>query len=218
RSSSGIPLDRSGTPRLDQVFMAPNPFQGGAMKTLLSTAALAALISAPVLAQTATPPAAQTAPSTQSSQHPGSPPAKPEIMSSDQIKWQAGPHALPPGAQMVVLYGNPQHKGSPFGLRLKMPDNYRLAAHSHPTDENITVVSGTFNAGMGDKLDEKKAQALAPGAFAHMPANHNHYAWTKGETVVEMHALGPFEITYVDPNDDPRRQQAQATKDKKQEK
>jgi uncharacterized RmlC-like cupin family protein len=60
---------------------------------------------------------------------------------------------------------------------LKVPAGYKVPPHTHPNDENITVISGTFNIGMGDKLDEKKGDALKAGGFAHAPKGVQHYAW-----------------------------------------
>ena len=80
-----------------------------------------------------------------------------------------------------------------------MPAGYKIPAHNHPTTEYVTVVSGAFNIGMGDKLDEQKGVALKPGGFAEAAAKMNHYAWTSGETVVQVHGQGPFAITYVNP-------------------
>ena len=84
-----------------------------------------------------------------------------------------------------------------------MPANYKVAAHNHPTTEYVTVLSGDFHVGMGDKLDAQKGQLLRAGGFAEAPAKMNHYAWVTSETVVQVHGNGPFAITYVDPADDP---------------
>ena len=84
---------------------------------------------------------------------------------------------------IAVLAGDPSKDG-PYVLRLKMPANYRIPAHHHPTTENVTVVSGSFHAGMGDKLHVDKGQAFEPGGFVSMPAGMNHFAWATAETIV----------------------------------
>lgn len=117
-------------------------------------------------------------------------------------KYGPVPPSFPPGAQVAVLSGNPFGAGD-YVLRLKMPAGYQIPAHNHPTVENVTVISGQFHAGMGDKLDKAKSMTFQPGGFAALPANMNHFAWTSGETVVQVHGTGPFAITYVDPKDDP---------------
>ena len=101
-----------------------------------------------------------------------------------------------------VLAGNPAKEG-PFVMRLKVPSGYKVPAHTHPADENVTVLSGTLNIGMGDKLDPKKGQQLHAGGFAEAPAKMNHYAWTTNGAIVQVHGQGPFAMTYVNPADDP---------------
>jgi anti-sigma factor ChrR (cupin superfamily) len=118
------------------------------------------------------------------------------------IEWGAAPPQLPKGAQMAVLSGDPSRTG-PYVVRAKMPGGYQIPAHSHPTTENVTVISGTLNIGMGDKLDKKHGQALKSGGFLSMPPKMNHYAWTSGATVIQVHGEGPFAIDYVNPADDP---------------
>jgi quercetin dioxygenase-like cupin family protein len=118
------------------------------------------------------------------------------------IKWGDGPPNAPHGTKLAVLAGDPSKPGL-FVIRFKFPANSKIPAHSHPTDEYISVVSGAFLVGVGDKLDPKKTTALPPGGFITAPAKVNHYAITKKETVVQITGTGPFEMTYVNPTDDP---------------
>jgi uncharacterized RmlC-like cupin family protein len=120
----------------------------------------------------------------------------------DGLTWGAAPPVLPKGAQIAVLSGDPSKEGL-YVLRLKMPANYKIPAHNHPTTEYVTVISGNFHIGMGDKLDAKKGVELRAGGFGEAPAHMNHYAWASDETVVQVHGQGPFAITYVNPADDP---------------
>jgi quercetin dioxygenase-like cupin family protein len=122
----------------------------------------------------------------------------------DQLEWGPPPPALPPGAQAAVISGDPTKAGL-FTIRAKFPDGYTVPPHQHPTDEHVTVLSGTFMAGLGDKLDPASMHALPAGAFVKMPRRTNHYVRAKGETVIQVHGMGPFELTYVNPNDDPRK-------------
>ena len=126
------------------------------------------------------------------------------VISPDNLKWAAAPPAFPKGAQIAVLSGDPSKEGL-YVVRLKVPAGYKVPAHTHPNDENITVVSGTFNFGMGDKLDEKKGDALKPGGFAHAPKGMQHYAWFTEDSIVQLHGMGPQSIIYVNPADDPRK-------------
>ena len=120
----------------------------------------------------------------------------------DDLHWQAGPPALPAGAQTTLLEGDPT-KAGPFTVRLKTPAGYQIPAHWHPADEHVTVLSGTIYMGMGDKLDKAGGKALPAGSFAVMPAKMHHYAWTDEETVLQLHGMGPWGIRYVNPADNP---------------
>lgn len=119
------------------------------------------------------------------------------------VKWQEGPPSLPKGAKVALLEGDPSKEGA-FVLRVKMPDGYRIAPHTHPKDERLTVLSGTLYLGMGGKFDEKAAKALPAGSYARMPAGMKHFGWVKGETVLQLNGVGPWVINYVNPDDDPR--------------
>jgi quercetin dioxygenase-like cupin family protein len=119
-----------------------------------------------------------------------------------ELKWGPAPAVFPAGAQMAVLQGNPGGTGL-FTVRLRMPNGYRIAPHTHPTDEHVTVVSGTFRVGMGKTFAEKGMMAVHAGGFVTAPASQPHFAVARGETVVQVHAIGPFAMTYVNPADTP---------------
>jgi quercetin dioxygenase-like cupin family protein len=119
------------------------------------------------------------------------------------LKWSAGPPGLPPGAQFAVLAGDPSKQGA-YVLRAKMPAGYKVPPHTHPTDENVTVISGTFHIGMGDKFDAKKGETVKAAGFVHVGKDMQHYAWVSAPTVIQVHGMGPFEIKYINPADDPR--------------
>jgi quercetin dioxygenase-like cupin family protein len=137
--------------------------------------------------------------------------AKHVLMPVDQLKWGPAPPALPAGAQVAVLDGDPTKPGA-FVLRVKFPDGYTVPPHWHPTIENLVVLGGTLMVGMGDKLDKASMQTLTVGGYSKMPARMNHYVITKGETTIQVHGVGPFEVTYVNPADDPRKKTTTATK------
>jgi len=136
------------------------------------------------------------------------------VVTPDKIQWGAAPAVFPSGAQMAVLAGDPGKPG-PFTVRLKVPDGYRVMPHWHPTAENVTVLSGEFHVGMGNKFDESSMQALPAHSLAVVPPHHNHYAMAKGETEVQVSAVGPFKLTYVNPADDPSKGQATPAAKKK---
>src|SRR5262245_15959517 len=118
------------------------------------------------------------------------------------IKWGDPPPFVPKGAKVAVLYGDPAKEGL-FVIRVRLPANYRIAAHSHPTDEIVTVLSGTLLVGMGDKLAPASAMPFPVGSLVVAPANTNHFVLTKQPTVIEVSAIGPLAFTYVNPADDP---------------
>ncbi len=127
------------------------------------------------------------------------------VVLPDAVKWGPAPPSLPPGAQAVVLAGNPG-AAAPFILRLKLPSGYTIPPHRHPTDEMVTVISGAVNVGAGEKLDRSAAQKLPPAGFVNLPAGMAHFAWVNAETVLQVNATGPFEVNYVNAADDPRKQ------------
>jgi quercetin dioxygenase-like cupin family protein len=131
-----------------------------------------------------------------------SPGAKPATLS-----WGPAPAVFPAGAQMAVVSGDPG-KEVPFVVRLRMPAGYRIQPHSHPTDETVEVIEGTFLYGMGDHFDLSKTKTMKVGDKGTLPANMHHFATAKGPTVVSVSAMGPFAMTYVNPADDPQNQVA----------
>lgn len=130
-----------------------------------------------------------------------------KLFSLDAIEWKDGPASLPKGAQIAVLEGNPNAEG-PFVFRVKLPSGYRIAPHTHPKTERVTVVSGTFNIGMGAKFDKEKTTPMPAGTYGFWEAGMKHFVFAKGETVVQFHGMGPWSIEYVDPSDDPRNQKS----------
>ena len=124
------------------------------------------------------------------------------MITPSELKWSDVP-SLPPGAKIAVIEG-PMSEAVPFTVRLRFPANYKIPAHWHPAVERVTVLSGTFHMGVGDKLDPQNATPLTPGSIAIMQPKTNHFAWTKDETVVQLNGVGPWGITYVNPDDDSR--------------
>ena len=129
---------------------------------------------------------------------------EPQLHTPDSLKWEDGPKSLPPGARIAVLEGDPTRPG-PFVFRVKVPDGYRIPPHMHPKPERVTVISGSFHLGMGDKFDPRHATPLPAGTYGTWPAGMKHFVWVEGETVVQFHGDGPWQIEYVNPRDDPRR-------------
>jgi quercetin dioxygenase-like cupin family protein len=126
-----------------------------------------------------------------------------KIVTPQEIKWGPAPPSIPPGAQAAVLYGDPGKEGM-FSLRLKLPKDYAIPPHTHPKPEVVTVISGTFRLGMGEKADKSKAQALPAGSFFALSPGMAHFASADEETVIQLNSTGPWSLTYVNPKDDPR--------------
>jgi mannose-6-phosphate isomerase-like protein (cupin superfamily) len=121
----------------------------------------------------------------------------------DQVKWGPAPPFIPAGAQIAVLEGDPMASSGDFTIRLKMPDGYRVAPHTHPHRENVTVLSGTLKVGMGDKFDDSKMMSFGAGSFAYLDPSVHHYAAASGETVIQIHGMSPAKFNYINPGDDP---------------
>ncbi len=121
----------------------------------------------------------------------------------DQITWGPPPPFVAAGSQIAVLEGDPSASSGDFTIRLKMPDGYKIAPHWHPKRENVTVVSGSFKVGMGDKFDAGKMMVFPSGSFAYLDPDMHHYAMAVGDTVVQVHGQSPLQFNYVNPADDP---------------
>jgi quercetin dioxygenase-like cupin family protein len=125
------------------------------------------------------------------------------LLTPDDVKWGPAPPSVPPGAFVAVLDGDPT-KAGPFTIRLKLPDGYKVAPHWHPTDEHLTVIQGTFRAGMGDAATEAGYKDFPPGSFITMPKQMHHFASAKGEMIVQVQSEGPFVVNYVNAADVPK--------------
>jgi quercetin dioxygenase-like cupin family protein len=118
------------------------------------------------------------------------------------IKWGDPPPVFEKGAGFAVISGDPSKAGL-YAVRLKLPAGYKIMPHWHPTDEHVTVISGSFSAGMGEKWDQAAMMTLPAGGYAVMPAEVRHYAMAATDAIVQVDGMGPFALTYVNPADDP---------------
>lgn len=126
------------------------------------------------------------------------------VVKPGDLKWGDAPPGLPPGGKMAVLNGDPTQAGA-FTVRLKAPSGYKVMPHTHPTVERLTVISGSFKIGMGEKFDEASMQQMSAGSYIVLPPNMAHFAKGAGkDSVVQIDSEGPFQINYVNPTDDPR--------------
>jgi hypothetical protein len=126
------------------------------------------------------------------------------VINPGSVKWGDAPPSLPKGAKLAVLYGDPS-KAGPFCIRLMAPAGYKIPPHWHSQAEALTVISGTFYLGMGDKMDATAAQPLKAGGFHYLPPKEHHFAFSKASSVVQVNGEGPFDITYINAADDPQK-------------
>jgi hypothetical protein len=125
--------------------------------------------------------------------------SKPIILQQDEIKFHPAP-GLPAGAEIANIRGDIK-KAEPYTLRLKLPDCYVIPPHWHTNDEEVTVLSGTFNVGFGDKIDKSKSTALTVGGFQLVPGKAPHYVWSQGTSIVQLDGMGPRDTVFVDPKE-----------------
>jgi quercetin dioxygenase-like cupin family protein len=120
-----------------------------------------------------------------------------KIVHYGELKWTP----IIKGCDLAAVSGDSNAEGAPFVLRIRCADGTRVPAHWHPTDENLTVLKGTFLVGMGETYDENKLQTMNVGNFILMPKEMRHFAMNKGEVIVQIHGTGPFKVNWVNPAD-----------------
>lgn len=121
------------------------------------------------------------------------------------LQWTPAP-SVGPGAMIAVIEGDLK-TAEPFTFRLTVPANSTIGVHTHPVTERVTVISGTFYFGIGDKADPAQAKAYGPGDTLIIPPGVAMYAVNGDEeTVLQLHGTGPWGLSYLDPADDPRNQ------------
>jgi quercetin dioxygenase-like cupin family protein len=128
---------------------------------------------------------------------------RPHMVTPEKLTWTDAP-AVAPGAKIAVIEG-PLNKAVPFTFRLKVPANSKIAPHTHPAFERVTVLEGTFYFAHGETYVKTKTTALGPGSVAIMPPNTPMFGYTKEDTVIQLHGIGPWGLTYLNPTDDPRK-------------
>ncbi|HKX29196.1 MAG TPA: cupin domain-containing protein [Blastocatellia bacterium] len=130
-----------------------------------------------------------------------------QTITPDAIQWTP----TQSGSEIAVLSGNPAQEGAPFVLRIKLRNGLKVPPHWHPIDEHLTVISGRFHIGTGEKFDQAAAQTLPAGSYLMMPREMRHFAWAEGETIIQLHGVGPFKTIWVNPADDPNKKTGATT-------
>jgi quercetin dioxygenase-like cupin family protein len=121
---------------------------------------------------------------------------------SKDLKWGDTPTL--PGAKLAVIEG-PLNQAVPFTMRIRFPANYRIPPHFHSAIEHVIVISGEFAMGVGEKFDAAKLSALKAGDVGIMQPNTAHFTATTVPTEIQVHGVGPWTLTFVNPADDPRK-------------
>jgi len=129
----------------------------------------------------------------------------PVVALPDTLVWGPASAKLPPGAQIAVLFGDMSQPGELYVFRVKLPDGYSVPPHTHPMDEHVTVLQGMMALGFGERRDETRMRELPPGSYVRLPKGVPHFNRMRGETILQFHGIGPYDIDYVDPADDPSR-------------
>lgn len=127
------------------------------------------------------------------------------VIPADDIKWGPAPASLPPGAQAAPLLGAPGKEG-PFVLRLKFPAGFVIPPHRHSKDEFVTVIAGRVAIASGEKVERAAVKMVPAASFIHLPAGMPHYLVAEVESIVQINGTGPFDVVYINPLDDPRKQ------------
>jgi hypothetical protein len=164
------------------------------MKRILCALALTVSLSSIALSQVAQTPQHEMG---------GSKNAEMSLYPAADIQWKDGPASLAAGAKVAVLEGDPTKEGF-FTMRLWFPDGFKVLPHWHPRVEHVTVIKGALNIGMGEKFDQTVTREMSEGTFGFWSPGMRHFAWAKGDTIIQLHGIGPWMITYVNPADDPR--------------
>ena len=125
-------------------------------------------------------------------------PSHPIVHYSD-LKWTP----IMKNTDFAVVSGDPNAAGGLYVIRIRCTDGTKIPPHWHPEDENVTVMKGTLLVGMGETYDETKLQTKNFGNFTTVPKEMRHFGFCKGDTIVQVHGVGPFKVNWVNPADVP---------------
>lgn len=124
-------------------------------------------------------------------------------LTPSEMKWGAQGGLALPGMEQLKLVGDPAKPG-PYTIRLKFPAGYKVAPHTHPDSREVTVLSGTWYTGYGDKADQAALKALPAGSFYTEPADVAHFVEVREPVVIQVSGTGPSGRKFVNPADNPK--------------
>ena len=134
-------------------------------------------------------------------------------MTKADLEWSPiMPKGFDKGMEIAVVQGDLSAADDPYVVRLRFPDGYRFPPHWHPVPENVTVLEGTLQLGMGERRDKSQIRRYQPGDFLFIQPEHPHFGGAVGRTVIQLHGPGPFEIVVVGSPEDTRRREAAAAR------
>lgn len=114
-----------------------------------------------------------------------------QVVPEASVRWMEAPRTLLPAAKMAILSGDPG-RSDIYVIRLQLPAGYRITAHTHPSDEHVTVLSGTFALGLGEEFSESALKDLATGGYAMIYKEMPHFAVARTEVTLQIHGVGPY--------------------------
>lgn len=103
----------------------------------------------------------------------------------------------PMSGDVEILNGDPERAGEPFVMRIRELPGTIVPLHSHPVDENITVVQGSWYFAVGDVWDRAALKELGPGDYAFAPKGNTMFGYCPDGAVVQVHGVGPFLIHWL---------------------
>ena len=124
-------------------------------------------------------------------------------MAPGEMKWTTQGGLAAPGMEQLNLVGDPAKPG-PYTLRLKFPKGFKIMPHMHPDSREVTILSGTFATGYGEKFDAANLKILPAGSFYSEPADIPHYIEIKEDVVLQVSGMGPSNRRFVNSPDDPK--------------
>ncbi|MBI3476547.1 MAG: cupin domain-containing protein [Acidobacteria bacterium] len=114
-----------------------------------------------------------------------------------QVRWFT-PSYYTDGRERAQLFGD-SSRGGAWIDRVRMPAGKRVLAHTHPQDELVTVIEGTWYVGQGTRFNSKELKAYPPGSFIVIPAGIAHFVEAKdGTVIVQLNGNGKFHTDYVE--------------------
>jgi uncharacterized RmlC-like cupin family protein len=101
------------------------------------------------------------------------------------------------GIHTTLVVGDPAKVG-PYTIRLTVPANTQIQAHSHRDDRTAVVISGVWYFAYGTNTDRAAEKQLPAGSFYTEPAGVAHFAETKTDpVVVYITGYGPSDTVYA---------------------